>query len=112
MTENAPPIMSPYARHIFLCAGHFCDPDGRATTLYNRLPALLGELGDYDNPHRVKRGLTTCLGVCAGGPLLVVYPDGVWYHHVDAALLERIVEEHLKGDEVVEEAVFHQLKPD
>jgi (2Fe-2S) ferredoxin len=104
-----PPVMSAYGRHVFLCAGRFCDPEERAATLYNHLPALLGELGDYDNPQRVKRGLAACLGVCAGGPLMVVYPDGVWYHHVDAVLLEQIVEEHLKQNRVVEAAVFHQF---
>jgi (2Fe-2S) ferredoxin len=103
------PIMSPYARHIFICTGRFCDPEGRAPALYSRLPALLGELSNYENPCRVKRGLTACLGVCAGGPILVVYPDGVWYHHVDEALLKRIIEEHLNNNQPVEEAIFHQL---
>lgn len=108
---NEPPTLSPYARHILICTGRFCDPEGNAPALYHSLPALLGEFGDYDNPCRVKRGITACLGVCAGGPLLVVYPDGTWYHHVDAELLQRIVEEHLKLNQPVSEAVFHQLQP-
>jgi (2Fe-2S) ferredoxin len=66
-------------------------------------------LGRYDNPERVKRGITPCLGVCYGGPLLVVYPDGIWYHHVDEALLQRIIDEHLIGGCPVEEAIFHRL---
>jgi (2Fe-2S) ferredoxin len=41
---------------------------------------------------------------------VAVYPEGVWYGRVDAALLERIVVEHLKGGRVVEEAVFHWLQ--
>jgi (2Fe-2S) ferredoxin len=103
------PTMSPYARHILICNGRYCDPAGKAEALYRKLPALLGEIGDYNNPCRVKRGLTQCLGVCSGGPLLVVYPEGIWYHHVDEALLERIVEEHLIDGQPVEEAIFHQL---
>lgn len=79
--------------------------------LYRRLTSLLGELGIYDNPWRVKRGLTPCLGVCQGGPLLVVYPDGIWYHHVDEHLLERIVYEHLFDDRPVVEAMFHHSPP-
>ncbi|HVU13542.1 MAG TPA: hypothetical protein VHD90_19820, partial [Phototrophicaceae bacterium] len=86
-----------------------CDPDGKASALYQKLPALLGDLAAYDNPCRVKRGITPCLGVCAGGPILVVYPDGIWYHHVDEALLQRIVDEHLRGDQPIESAIFHQL---
>lgn len=103
-----PPVMSPYGRHLFICTGRFCDPEGRAPALYNRLPTLLGELGDYNNPCRVKRGTTPCLGVCTGGPILVVYPDGIWYHHVDEALLQRIVTEHLQENHPVEVAIFHR----
>lgn len=104
-----PPVMSPYHRHVFICTGRFCDPQGRAAALYRRLAQLLGELGLYDNPWRVKRGVTPCLGVCADGPLLVVYPDGIWYHHVDEVVLARIVEEHLFNGVPVEEYIFHRL---
>jgi (2Fe-2S) ferredoxin len=104
-----PPQMSAYARHIFFCAGRFCDPEGKARAFYDRLPQMLGELAAYDNPCRVKRGIVECLGVCAGGPLLVVYPDGIWYHHVDEAVLQRIIEKHLRNNQPVEEYVFHRL---
>ena len=109
MTE---PTSAPYARHLLLCTGRFCDPEGRARTLYEQLPELLGGLGRYANPRRVKRGTTPCPGVCSGGPLAVVYPDGIWYHHVDAALLARIVHEHLEQGNPVQEAIFHRLGAD
>ena len=62
-----PPYMAAYGRHILICGGEFCDPQGRAQSLYAKLAAMLGELGRYENPQRVKRGITECLGVCAGG---------------------------------------------
>ena len=108
MRDDAPPH-APYARHVFLCNGPYCDPDGLVSTIYHRLSVRLGELGEYTNPLRVKRGLTPCLGVCIGGPLLVVYPEGIWYHHVDEEVLDRIVEEHLIGGRPVEEYIFHRL---
>lgn len=104
------PSMTPYARHVLICTGRFCDPEGKADRLYRQLAKALGDLGDYANPERVKRGVTPCLGVCAGGPLLVVYPDGIWYHHVDDAVLQRIVDEHLRDGRPVEEYIFHRLE--
>lgn len=103
------PQMSAYSRHIFICTGAFCDPEGKAQRLYACLAHKLGDLGRYNNPARIKRGVTPCLGVCSGGPLLVVYPDGIWYHHVDEQVLDRIIEEHLIGGQPVEEYIFHRL---
>lgn len=104
------PVMSAYGRHVLICTGSYCDPEGQAARLYRRLAARLGELGRYDNPARVKRGLTPCLGVCVGGPIVVVYPDGVWYHSVDERVLDRIIDEHLRDGRPVEGYIFHRLE--
>jgi (2Fe-2S) ferredoxin len=102
-------FMEPYRRHVLVCTGGFCSPDRRGRSLYAQLASLLEREDLLFGPTRVKRGETPCLGVCAEGPIAVVYPEGVWYKSVTPELLERIVVEHLKGGRPVEEAVFHRL---
>jgi (2Fe-2S) ferredoxin len=101
--------MERYTRHVLICTGGFCSPDRRGRALYSKLAELLEREGLLFGPTRVKRSETSCLGVCASGPILAVYPEGIWYSGVTPALLERIVVEHLRDGKVVSEAVFHRL---
>jgi (2Fe-2S) ferredoxin len=101
--------MEPYSHHVLVCTGDFCSPDRKGRQLYSLLAELLQREDLLFGPGRVKRGETPCLGVCSNGPIVVVYPEGIWYSEVTPALLERIVVEHLKQGKPVDEAVFHRL---
>ncbi|NEO82805.1 MAG: ferredoxin [Spirulina sp. SIO3F2] len=108
------------SRHIFLCADQTkpkCCPKDESITVWNHLKARLKELGldtpTDDRPSCIFRTKANCLRVCAAGPILVVYPDGVWYRNVTVEVCDRIIEEHLLQNQVVEEYVLctHPLPP-
>jgi (2Fe-2S) ferredoxin len=99
--------MRTHQRHILMCVGPRCTEDGVAS---QAVFAQLGALIDARPELRVKRGRTHCMLACRDeGPIVVVYPEGVWYHRVDAAAAARIVDEHLVRGREVTELVFHRL---
>lgn len=92
-------------RHIFICAephkAKCCSPEkGQAAWKY--LKKRLKQL-DLDGAGGVARTKADCLRLCHAGPVAVVWPDGVWYHSCEEAVLEKIIQQHLIGGEPVEE---------
>lgn len=81
---------------VVLCIGLNCNADRRADPLFERLKSLLG----YPNPFihsgkAVKWEVAGCLKHCDLGPNIVIYPDELWFHGVDEAGLERLIEEEI-----------------
>lgn len=72
--------------------------------------ALLGEAIDSRPALCVKRTRTHCMVACrAEAPVLVVYPEGIWYRCPDKDALQRIVQNHLEGGAEVPDLIFHRL---
>jgi (2Fe-2S) ferredoxin len=97
-----------FRKHVFVCT--------------NRNPEKPGRCGDKGSEEVLKalreavlaRGLldvkvtpSGCINEHPNGPMVMVYPDGVWYAHVELKDVDEIVEAHLVQDRVVKR-LFHK----
>ena len=95
-----------YERHIFFClnerkAGEACCTQRGAQAAFERCKDQVKAAG-LAGPGKVRVNRAGCLDRCAAGPVVVVYPEGVWYTYLDDADIDEIVESHLKNGVIVE----------
>ncbi len=106
-------MSSYYKHHIFFCLnqrpeGKACCADHDARAGFDHCKAKVKAAG-LAGPGGVRVNKAGCLDRCAGGPVVVVYPEGVWYTFVDNEDIDEIVSAHLQAGQVVERL---RLPPD
>ena len=94
-----------YKSHVLICTQSGCckDRDEAKTTMKTLNKACKKLKADGINVYVTE---VECLRFCQNGPLMVVYPEGVWYGRVTPQACEAIVETHLREGEIAEEFQF------
>jgi (2Fe-2S) ferredoxin len=100
-------------RHVFLCTDQthpLCCDKAIALEAWDylkkRLKALNLDRVTPEQPTCIFRTKANCLRVCQRGPILVIYPDGIWYRSATPPVIEKIIQEHLIQNQVVLEYAF------
>ena len=89
--------------HILICGGTGCTSSG-STTLRDKLAEELKVKGLDEE---IKIVMTGCFGLCALGPIMIVYPEGTFYSRVTVDDIPEIVDEHLLKGRVVDRLVYN-----
>lgn len=95
---------SKYEKHVLVCGGTGCTSSGSAQII----ETLASELEKNGLTEKVQIVKTGCFGLCALGPIMIVYPEGTFYSMVKKEEIPRIVEEHLLGGKPVKEFLYDE----
>ncbi len=98
--------MSYYERHVFFCCnqrkpGEECCNNHGAQEIRDYAKGKVKALG-LSGAGKIRINNSGCLDRCKEGPVLVVYPEAIWYTYVDREDIDEIVHEHLHNGRIVE----------
>ncbi len=85
-------------RHAFICTSCTLNGAPRGSCNKKSSPELLQYLTEALEDAGLSDDVEVTFTGCVNGPVMVVYPEGVWYGNLDEDAIDRIVEEHLEGD--------------
>ena len=87
-----------YRSHVLICGGTGCTSSGSVKVR----EALAEQLKAKGLEDEIKIVQTGCFGLCAKGPIMVIYPEGTFYHSVKADDVTDIIEQHVIAGKPVE----------
>ncbi len=92
-----------YRKHVFVCtSGKTCPNEGSEEVC----SVLRKQIVERGLKGQIRINKTGCLDQCGNGPVIVVYPEGIWYAHVKPEDCQEIVESHLLNDQPVERLLY------
>ncbi len=99
-----------YRHHVFFCLnqrpdGEACCQDKGATAAFDYMKARVKALG-LSGQDKVRINRAGCFDRCGEGPLMVVYPEAVWYTFVGHEDVDEIIESHLMNGKIVKRLVL------
>ena len=99
-------MQSYYDKHVFFCCnqrdnGKQCCNDAGSSRLRDYAKGRVKAL-KLAGEGKVRINQSGCLDRCEEGPVLVVYPEAVWYTYVDQADIDEIIDEHIVNGRVVQ----------
>lgn len=104
--------MGYYQQHLFFCinqraTGKQCCQNNNATDFLHYAKQQLREL-DLLGEGKIRVSSSGCMGRCTEGPVLVIYPEGVWYQYHTCADIDQIIHEHLLNGSIVTRLVLEE----
>ena len=93
-----------FRSHVLICGGTGCTSSG-SLKIYEKLQEEINKNGLSKEVQVVKTG---CFGLCANGPIMIVYPEGTFYSMVNVEDIPEIVSEHLLKGRIVTRLVYQE----
>ena len=102
--EGEFPILDGYRKHVLVCGGTGCTSSGSKKIL----ETLEREIEKHGLQNEIGIVKTGCFGLCALGPIMIVYPEGSFYSMVKEEDIPEIVAEHLANGKVVTRLLYQE----